>query len=57
MLDEKEDGLSLLKKTIENRGHGIALIDIGIGTGAIQSALKADITNEELARTEGTTAA
>ncbi|MCK9363463.1 MAG: Tm-1-like ATP-binding domain-containing protein [Syntrophales bacterium] len=55
MLDEREAGLALIKKTIEKRGHKIALIDISIGTGAIKSALKADITNEELARSGGTT--
>ncbi|MHB8091756.1 MAG: Tm-1-like ATP-binding domain-containing protein [Syntrophales bacterium] len=55
MLDEREAGLALIKETIEKRGHKIALIDISIGTGAIKSALKADITNEELARSGGTT--
>jgi uncharacterized protein (UPF0261 family) len=57
MLDEREAGLDLIKKTIEKRGHKIALIDISIGTGAIKSALKADVTNEELARSGGTTVA
>ncbi|MBW6486357.1 MAG: Tm-1-like ATP-binding domain-containing protein [Syntrophobacterales bacterium] len=55
MLDEREAGLALIKKTIEKRGHKIALIDISIGTGAIKSALKADVANEELARLGGTT--
>ncbi|MHB8829288.1 MAG: Tm-1-like ATP-binding domain-containing protein [Syntrophales bacterium] len=55
MLDEREAGLALIKKTIEKRGHRIALIDISIGTGAIKSALKADVANEELARLGGTT--
>jgi uncharacterized protein (UPF0261 family) len=57
MLDEREGGLGLIKETIEKRGHTVALIDISIGTGAIQSALKADITSEDLAQAEGTTAA
>jgi uncharacterized protein (UPF0261 family) len=55
MLDEREAALALIKETIEKRGHRIALIDISIGTGAIKSALKADITNEELAGSAGTT--
>ena len=56
MLDEREAGLSLIKEKIEKRGHKITLVDISIGTGAIQSSLKADITNEALAEISGTTA-
>jgi uncharacterized protein (UPF0261 family) len=55
MLDEREEGLSLLKSRIEARGHKTILIDISIGTGAITSLLKADITCDELARAAGST--
>jgi len=55
MLDEREEGLRILKGCIEGRGHKIILIDISIGTGAITSSLKADITCEELAQAGGTT--
>ena len=55
MLDEREEGLRLIKDHIEGRGHKTILIDISIGTGAILSSLKADITCEELAQAGGTT--
>ena len=55
MLDEREEGLRLLKDRIEARGHKTILIDISIGTGAIESSLKADIPCDELARSGGTT--
>ena len=55
MLDEREEGLRLLKDRITARGHKTILIDISIGTGAIASSLKADITCDELARSGGTT--
>lgn len=55
MLDEREEGLRILKGCIEGRGHKTILIDISIGTGAITSSLKADITCEELAQAGGTT--
>jgi uncharacterized protein (UPF0261 family) len=55
MLDEREEGLRLLKDRIEARGHKTLLIDISIGTGAIESSLKADITCDDLARSGGTT--
>ncbi|MDB4444077.1 Tm-1-like ATP-binding domain-containing protein [bacterium] len=57
MLDEREQGLQLIKNHIEGRGHQPILIDISIGTGAIESSLKADITCEDLARAGGTTIA
>jgi uncharacterized protein (UPF0261 family) len=57
MLDEREDGLQLIKGTIEKRGHQTVVIDISIGTGAIDSALKADISNEDLAKAGGTSQA
>ena len=57
MLDEREQGLQLIKNHIEGRGHKPILIDISIGTGAIESSLKADITCEDLARAGGTTIA
>ncbi|MBW1715682.1 MAG: Tm-1-like ATP-binding domain-containing protein [Deltaproteobacteria bacterium] len=53
MLDEREEGLRILKGCIEGRGHKAILIDISIGTGAITSSLKADITCEELAQAGG----
>jgi uncharacterized protein (UPF0261 family) len=49
MLDEREEGLRIVKDCIEGRGHKTILIDISIGTGAIISSLKPDITCEELA--------
>jgi len=55
MLDEREEGLRLLKDRIEARGHKTIVIDISIGTGAIASSLKADVTCDELARSGGTT--
>ena len=55
MLDEREAGLTLIKDNIEQKGHKTLLIDISIGTGAIDSALKADITREEIALAGGTT--
>ncbi len=54
MLDEREEGLRLIKERIEARGHKAVLIDISIGTGAIDSSLKADIPSDELAKTGGT---
>jgi len=55
MLDEREEGVRILKGCIEGRGHKTILIDISIGTGAITCSLKADITCEELAQAGGTT--
>jgi len=43
MLDEREEALKIIKGRIEERGHKTLLIDISIGTGAIVSALKADV--------------
>jgi uncharacterized protein (UPF0261 family) len=55
MLDEREAGLTLIKENIEQKGQGTLLIDISMGTGAIDSALKADITCDEVAIAGGTT--
>ena len=55
MLDEREAGLTLIKDHIEQKGHRTLLIDISMGTGAIDSALKADITCDEVALAGGTT--
>lgn len=55
MLDEREEGLQLIKERIEARGHKTILIDISIGTGAIDSSLKADVPSDELAKAGGTT--
>ena len=55
MLDEREEGLSIIKEHIERRGHKPILIDITIGTGAITSTLRAEISCEDLAKAGGTT--
>jgi len=55
MLDEREEGLSLIKGCIEERGHKIILIDITIGTGAIEPELQPEITSEEVAKAGGST--
>jgi uncharacterized protein (UPF0261 family) len=54
MLDEREAGLTLIKSYIEKKGHKAILIDISIGTGAIDSGLKPDIPCEEVALAGGT---
>jgi uncharacterized protein (UPF0261 family) len=53
MLDEREDGLLLIKEKIERRGHETIVVDFSIGTGGIRPSLKADITCEELAAAGG----
>jgi len=55
MLDEREEGLRLIKDQIVQHGHKTLLIDISIGTGAIDSALKADVSCDEIALAGGTT--
>ena len=55
MLDEREEGLQLIKDQIDKRGHRSLLIDISIGTGAIESSLKPDIDCHTLAKAGGTT--
>lgn len=55
MLDEREEGLRLLKNCIEARGQKTALMDISIGKGAIAHTLRADISCDELARAGGST--
>lgn len=55
MLDEREEGLRLIKDHIEKCGHTPLLIDISIGTGAIESSLKPDIDNNKLAVAGGST--
>ncbi len=55
MLDEREEGLQLLKERIEGRRHHTILADISIGTGAIKPALQADIPCEDIAGAGGTT--
>lgn len=49
MLDEREDALKIIKGQIEKRKQKTVLIDISIGTGAIVSSLKPDVTCEEIA--------
>lgn len=55
MLDEREEGLSLIKEHIEQKGHKIILIDITIGTGAIVPKLQPEITCDQIAQAGGTT--
>jgi uncharacterized protein (UPF0261 family) len=55
MLDEREAGLTVIRDHIKQKGHRTLLIDISMGTGAIDSALKADITCDEVALAGGTT--
>jgi uncharacterized protein (UPF0261 family) len=55
MLDEREETLKIIKNQIERRGHKAVLIDVSIGTGAIASSLKADVTCEEIAQRGGGT--
>ncbi|MBW2030088.1 MAG: Tm-1-like ATP-binding domain-containing protein [Deltaproteobacteria bacterium] len=55
MLDERETALRLIKERIEARGHKPLLIDISIGTGAIDYRLKPDIGCEEVALAGGIT--
>jgi len=55
MLDEREEGLSIIKEHIEKRGHKTILSDITMGTGAITSTLRAEISCEDLAKRGGTT--
>src|SRR3972149_860790 len=54
MLDEREEGLQIIKEQIEKRGHAAILIDFSIGTGGIEPSLKANITCNEVARAGGT---
>jgi uncharacterized protein (UPF0261 family) len=55
MLDEREEGLRIIKEHVERRGHKAILIDITMGTGAITSSLQAEISCEDLAQAGGTT--
>jgi uncharacterized protein (UPF0261 family) len=55
MLDEREPALKIIKEQIERRSHKAILTDISIGTGAIASSLKADVTCEEIVRMGGGT--
>lgn len=55
MLDEREEGLRIIKEHIESRGLKPILIDITMGTGAISSSLQAEISCEDLAQTGGST--
>ena len=55
MLDERQEGLRLIKETIEARGHRSKLVDISIGTGAIKSDLKANVSCAEVASAGGST--
>jgi len=48
MLDEREEALGIIRECIERRGHRTCLIDISVGSGAIVSRLKADVSCGEL---------
>lgn len=53
MLDERAEGLSLLKDKISRRGHRAIIADVSIGTGALAPGLAADITPAEIAAAGG----
>jgi uncharacterized protein (UPF0261 family) len=53
MLDEREEALSFIKSRIERRGHQTLLMDISIGTGAIEPSLKAEVSCGELSQLGG----
>ncbi|MBI4788108.1 MAG: Tm-1-like ATP-binding domain-containing protein [Chloroflexi bacterium] len=53
MLDEREEGLALLKEKIQARRHEAVIADVSIGTGALAPALAADITPAEIAAAGG----
>ncbi len=55
MLDEREDSLRIIKEQIEKRGQKAILIDVTIGTGAVEATLQADIRSDEIARFGGGT--
>lgn len=48
MLDEREEALKIIRDRIEQRGHQALVIDIGVGTGGIVPALRADVGPEEI---------
>jgi len=56
MLDEREPAIRLLKQEIEKKGHKTIVIDISIGTGGIVPSLKAEVTDDDVARAGGSTA-
>jgi len=53
MLDEREEALRIIKEQIERRGHEAILIDVSVGTGAIISSLRPNITCDEIVRLAG----
>ena len=53
MLDEREQGLGIIKEEIEKRGHEAILIDISMGTGAIDFTLKPNISSHDLIKYRG----
>ena len=48
MIDEREEALNLIKERIEQHGHKALLIDVSIGTGAINPSIKADVDYGEI---------
>jgi uncharacterized protein (UPF0261 family) len=55
MLDEREEGLRLIRDTIDKRGHNALLIDTSMGTGAIKYSLKPDIRIIDMIHDRGIT--
>ena len=55
MLDEREEALTIIKGQIEKRGHKTILIDVSIGTGAIVSSLKPNVSSGEVIHLGGGT--
>ncbi|MFC1884048.1 Tm-1-like ATP-binding domain-containing protein [Thermodesulfobacteriota bacterium] len=53
MLDEREEGLRLIKEQVEYQDHETILMDISIGTGAIESGLTPDIDSNMIAQAGG----
>lgn len=55
MLDEREEGLGMIKQGIEKRGHRVLLMDISMGTGAGKYTLNPDISSRDLILSRGIT--
>ena len=53
MLDEREQGLGIIKEEIEKRGHETILVDISMGTGAIDFTLEPNISSHDLIKYRG----
>ena len=53
MMDERADGLLLIREYIANRGLEPVLVDISMGTGALDSPVAPDVDNSRLASAGG----